>query len=112
MKTAALFILPIAKRWGGGPRNAPKKHFGSGPRGSAENTAATLADLNMNHDFRRLVLIEIFYALSTIETVRSIHGRSAKRLRPERPEEPRRLGSGAVEDQTCAATARIDQAIA
>ncbi len=49
-KTAALFILPIAKRWGGGPRNAVE-----GPRGSAENTAATLADLNMSHDFRRLV---------------------------------------------------------
>jgi hypothetical protein len=36
MKTAALFILPIAKRWGGGPLKAVE-----GPRGSAENAAMT-----------------------------------------------------------------------
>ncbi len=39
-KTAVLFVLPIAKRWGGGPLKAVE-----GPRGSAENAARTLADM-------------------------------------------------------------------
>jgi hypothetical protein len=42
MKTAALFILPIAKRWGGGPPKVVE-----GPRESAEDAAATSAEWNM-----------------------------------------------------------------
>jgi hypothetical protein len=39
MKTPAFFILPIEKRWGGGPPKVVE-----GPRESAENPSASLAE--------------------------------------------------------------------
>jgi hypothetical protein len=41
MKTQSFFILPIAKRWGGGPPKVVE-----GPRESAEDTPPSMAEMS------------------------------------------------------------------